>query len=158
MHYHPFSRKRADRRSRPTPLLSRFTFRGRRREVRRTEEAGAGHYVDRFTFWDWLPALALVALSITDLILTAAWVRSGGAEANPAMAWLIARGGLWFTLVKICLTLFAAAFFLTHARYVRARYVAGALITLYSGLLIYHSWLFGHVGVDLGGAVAQLLR
>jgi hypothetical protein len=158
MHYHPFNRKSSDRRSGRTPLFSRYLFRGRRRDMRRAEETGAGYYVDRFTFWDSLPAIALVALSIADLILTAAWLRSGGEEANPAMAWLIARGGFWFSLVKIGLTLFAAAFFLTHARFARARAAAGAMIVLYTGLLIYHSWLFGQAGVDMGGAVARLVR
>ncbi len=151
-------RKTGERRKRPTSLFSRYLFTGRRRAMRRVEEEGDGFYVDRFSAADWIPPAALMLVSIADLVLTAAWLNAGGSEANPLMAWLAGRSGLWFALVKISVTLFAAGFFLLHSRFHRARLAIGSLIFLYACLLAYHGYNYGLAGVDPATAVAQLGR
>jgi hypothetical protein len=151
-------RKAGERRQRPTSLFSRFLFTGRRRAIRRVEEEGQGYYVDRFSPADWIPPAALLLVSVADLILTSAWLKAGGTEANPLMAWLAGQGGIWFALVKIAVTLVAAGFFLLHARFRRARLAIGSLIVLYSCLLAYHGYNFGASGVDPASAVAHLAR
>jgi len=155
---HAKQRKHGERRQRPTSLFSRYLFRGRRRAVRRVEEVGAGYYVDRFNVADWVPPVALMLVSITDLVLTSAWLAAGGGEANPLMAWLAGRSGFWFALVKIGVTLFAAGFFLLHTRFRLARLAIGGLLFLYACLLAYHGYNYGLSGVDPITAVAQLAR
>lgn len=155
---HVKKRKHGERRQRPTSLFSRYLFRGRRRAVRRDEEVGAGYYVDRFNLADWVPPVALLLVSIADLVLTSAWLNAGGGEANPLMAWLAGKGGLWFALVKISVTLFAAGFFLLHTRFRLARLAIGSLLFLYACLLAYHGYNYGLSGVDPVTAVAQLAR
>ena len=70
-----------DRRRRPTPLLSRFTFKGRRRAGRRTEES-RNVYVDRFTATEWMLAAGIMVLSLLDLVFTLAHLDAGGREAR----------------------------------------------------------------------------
>lgn len=151
-------RKTGERRQRPTSLFSRYLFTGRRRAMRRVEEEGDGYYVDRFSPADWIPPVALLLVSVADLVLTSAWLNAGGTEANPLMAWLTGKGGIWFAGVKIAVTLFAAVFFLLHARFRYARLAIGALIFLYACLLAYHGYNFGLSGMSPAEAVAQMGR
>jgi len=151
-------RKAGDRRQRPTSLFSRYLFRGRRRGIRRVEEEGDGYYVDRFGLADWIPPVALLLVSVADLLLTAAWLNAGGTEGNVIMAWLVGKGGVWFALVKIVFTLFAAGFFLLHSRFRSARFALGSLIVLYGCLLAYHGYNFGRSGLDAAEALVSLVR
>lgn len=151
-------RKSSERRQRPTSAFSSFLFTGRRRSVRRIEEEGDGYFVDRFGPADWIPPMALVLVSIADLILTSAWLHGGGTEANPFMAWLAGVGGLWFALVKIAVTLIAAGFFLLHSRFRSARLAIGVLIFLYACLLAFHGYNYGLSGTNPAEAVAMLVR
>lgn len=134
-------RKSGERRQRPTSPFTGFLFTGRRRAVQRVEEQGNGYFVDRFGPADWIPPVALIVVTVADLILTSAWL--------PA-------SGIWFTLVKLSVSLFAAAFFLLHSRFRRARLAIGILIFLYSCLLAYHGYNLGLADIDPVVAVAAL--
>lgn len=137
----PYAKKRkgGERRSRPTPLFSRFLFTGRRRAARRVEKEGAGYYVDRFSLADWIPPVALLLVAVADLVLSLVWL-----------------GGIRFEIVKLGVALIAAAFFLLHARFRSARQAAGVLILLYLCMLAYHGYHLGLLGAGPAGPVAAL--
>ena len=151
-------RKSSDRRRGPTKLGFRYLFTGRRRELRRAEEVGDGYYVDRFSLRDVIPPIALILFALADLVLTALWYRSGGAETHTALAWLAGNGGAWFSIAKCVLVLLAAGFFLVHARFRIARVGLGILLCLSVCLIAYHGYNLGRVGVDPGAEIVMLFR
>jgi hypothetical protein len=103
----------ADRRQRRTPMLSRYTLRGRRRSGRRDGERER-IYVDRPGGWV-LAAFALVlALSCVDAYLTLRMLAGGGKEANPVMRLALALGDGSFLLIKTTLTLAGLALLSLH--------------------------------------------
>jgi len=92
-----------DRRSQPTPPLSRYTFFGRRRRNRRAEDPQKNYYVD----WAAGPYLwmlyAVVLLVAFDAVATWMIIRQGVEEGNALVAWLIDLGPVAFWTVKLAL-------------------------------------------------------
>ena len=132
------TRTGTDRRSRPTPILSRYWLRGRRRAGRRNGES-QNIYVDRYSRTETLLFLWLLVASITDLALTLIHIRAGGGEANPIMAWCLAAGGTpLFISAKLGLTGLAASFLLLHARFRIARPALFCLGLMYAAVMGYH--------------------
>lgn len=128
----------ADRRVRPTPLLSRHWLRGRRRGARRADE-GRGQYVDRYRPAELALCAWLLVASLADLGLTALHLEAGGAEANPLMAWFLDAGGLpAFTAAKLAATVPTSLFLLLHVRF-RGAYAAMVVLGfLYVGVMATH--------------------
>ncbi|MBK8977859.1 MAG: hypothetical protein IPM29_18280 [Planctomycetes bacterium] len=133
-------RRRADdRRQRPTPMLSRFWLRGRRRGARRTCEA-QGIYVDRYTRTEWALCAAILALSLADLALTWRHLARGGEEANPLLDWVLATAGGWaFSLTKVALTTVPLLWLLLHVRFRRVRPALFGLLLAYALVLAWHA-------------------
>lgn len=90
-----------DRRRRPTPWFSRYTLRGRRTQIRRTEDLDQGRYVDRAEGPYFHQIVLLVALVALDAVSTLIILGQGGGEANPVMRPVLERGTGWFLLVKL---------------------------------------------------------
>jgi len=79
----PFVAQRTDRRTRPTPMLSRYSiFGGRRRTVRRVEER-EGAFVDVHGPRLFLLVASIVALNLLDAWFTLLFLSHGGRELNP---------------------------------------------------------------------------
>lgn len=131
-------RQMPDRRSRPTPMLSRYTFRGRRRGARRTEEAG-GIYVDRYRADELMLVGLIFTASIVDLLATLAHLEAGGGEANPLWSSVIARAGITgFAFAKVFVTGIPLLFLLLHSRFDGARRGLGLLLFVHVLLLGWH--------------------
>ncbi len=138
---HQIERLLPDRRQRPTPALSRYWLRGGRRAGRRDDELQC-IYVDRYSPLEASLFVALVTLSLTDLILTLVHVNAGGAEANPVMAWFLAQGGApGFSVAKLILTLGGALVLLVHIRFPGVRRILTGLVGVYLALIIYHGYV-----------------
>ncbi|MHC4471356.1 MAG: DUF5658 family protein, partial [Planctomycetota bacterium] len=102
-------RDTGDRRRRPTPMFSRYTFVGRRVGARRAGE-GAGTYVDRYGASVIAILVAVFSLCVLDAVFTLLYIQAGGGELNPFMALAIEAGVLPFFLVKCGMTLPGIAF------------------------------------------------
>lgn len=134
----PCARSVRDRRSRPTPILSRYWWTGRRRAGRRDGEL-QNVYVDRYSRIETLLFLWLLGASILDLVLTLVHIRAGGGEANPLMDRCLDAGGVpLFVSAKLGLTAVASFFLLLHARFPIARVSLFALGSIYACVLGYH--------------------
>ncbi len=99
-----------DRRRQPTPGLSRFTLRGRRKTFRRKEDRERGGYVDRYHSGLLVLLTLAVGLTVLDALFTLMILDDGGWEANPVVRSAIQLYGdrfwIWkFFLVSIPLTL-----------------------------------------------------
>lgn len=132
------SRQGPDRRQQPTPWLSRFSLRGRRKQIRRDDDLVRGRYVDRADgpyLWGVLTLVFLVMLDATSTLFI---LSRGGSEANPLMRHMLERGTPWFLLVKFG-PLPLAFLLLSVARYFGwVRWVLALLLLVYGALAAYH--------------------
>ncbi len=129
----------SDRRKKPTPVLSRYWLRGRRRGGRREGEA-EDIYVDRPSRKEWLLFGAILGLASLDGIWTLLHLERGVEEANPLMAWFLEVGGSpAFAAAKFGLTIVAAAFLLLHARFRAARRLMPWVVVIYAALVLVHA-------------------
>src|SRR5262249_8539328 len=128
-----------ERRRRPTPALSRFWLRGRRRGGRRSGEQ-VDIYVDRYAATEWACLLGLLALTIVDCVWTWAHLARGVDEANPVLAWAWWRFGLvGFTALKLGVTLGGVFVLLLHARFRWTRRLLPLALVVYALVLGVHA-------------------
>jgi len=94
-----------DRRRGPTPILSRYTLRGQRKDVRRDEDRRRHIYVDQYSLRFFLLLMAILLLGTADAFLTLYHVHVNNAEElNPIMDFFLGIGPKMFFNVKYILT------------------------------------------------------
>ena len=126
------------RRTRPTPMLSRYLRRGRRLGARRGEEA-VNIYVDRYHFAEWAPILALFAMATMDWLWTLRHLSRGIEEANPILAWTLAAGGTAaFSITKVSISVLGCGFLLLHARFRYTRVLLPVALAAYAYVMAIH--------------------
>ena len=130
-------RRAPDRRRRPTPMLSRYLFWGRRREGRRARER-ARIYVDRPGPGVIAACVLVVALSIADAYGTLRVLSEGGVEVNPLMRAVLALGHRPFVIVKVGLTVAGAAILCLHKSWPLGRICLAIALGGYALLAAYH--------------------
>ena len=112
-----------DRRSTPTPAISRYTFfGGRRKALRRNYDVSKYFFVDQHGTWLFAAFMMLLLLSILDAYLTVVLIDKGRAiEINPVMAFYLEHGIVTFTITKFLMTaMFITIFCLFQNYYVRS--------------------------------------
>jgi len=131
-----------DRRRRPTPRLSRFTFwGGRRKQARRAGERETS-FVDQYDIRLWLIVLWVSLMNIADSFFTLVHLQNGGIEANPFAAALLETGRTGFVLWKCGLISAALVVLVIHKNFLVARAGLKLSIVVYTGLCLYHLALF----------------
>jgi hypothetical protein len=139
-------RARGDRRRRPTPALSRYTFLGgRRRGPRRTADPQSV-YVDRL---GWGVASALVVIfvfHVLDAMFTLAHIARGGAELNPVMDFFLKQSQGSFLAAKLSIAGLGLLFLGLHGRFPLVRKGIAVLFVLYAGVVCYHFILIWQSG------------
>lgn len=139
-------RRHGDRRQRPTPMFSRYTFfGGRRRAARRLEEQD-GSYVDQHGTWLFLAVIAIVVLNLLDAWFTLLFLAHGGRELNPLVDELLVRGGPGLFVLFKTLGIGVCVGFLAITKNFRsARIGIGVVLLGYAALLGWHlhllAWL-----------------
>ena len=90
-----------DRRRRPTPMISRYTFVGRRRRNRRRTDSARRYYVDWVEGWyRWVLYLAAF-LVVFDTFSTLSILAQGGDEMNRFVARVLEMGTGWYLALKL---------------------------------------------------------
>ena len=126
-----------ERRVRPTPLLSKFTFGGRRRTFRRKVDQQRGGYMDRYSSELFFFLILIVGLNILDALFTMMILDVGGWEVNPFVDAVIALCGdkfwVWkFTIVSVSLVVLCL-----HSKF---RFVKGVILGIaltYVGIVLH---------------------
>lgn len=126
-----------ERRRRPTPMLSRFTFLGGRR---RAEEPDS--YTDLYGTSVFAVMLGVTALNVLDSFFTLVYLQRGGTEANPVAEALLRQGPQLFVFVKTFVMGGAVAILCLHKNFDRARVGIWIGSALYVLLTCYHLFLF----------------
>jgi hypothetical protein len=136
-------RRFVERRRRPTPMLSRYTFfGGRRAGDRRTSIGADGQYVDRYPTALAVSLVAIGLLCALDAVFTLLYMQKGGDEANPVMKALIeAAGPRNFLVFKCVVTNLGLVVLCLHKNFRFVKPVIGALLFVYSALFLYHIYL-----------------
>ena len=138
------ARTGADRRVRPTPMLSRYFLFGRRRAGRRDGERDR-IYVDRPGRWVFAAFLALMLLSVADAYFTLHWLSKGGLEANPVMRAALSLGSRGFVILKTGVTFLGTAFLCLHKNWPLGRLCLWVALAGYAALTAFH--LYGHASL-----------
>ena len=146
---HPLEKRRkgTDRRL-TTSFWPRFGGLRRRRSSGRRKGDPAG-YVDIYDRGSWAIALAVMAMSFIDAVLTVLQIQRGAVrEANPVMNMTLAWGGIYgFFCLKASMTAFALAIIIVHKEWVLARHVARLCLWFYVLIMFYHLYLLsGYAG------------
>jgi len=124
-----------ERRSRPTPMVSRYTFLGGRRR----EHPGEEGYVDLYSRRSAALVLLFFGLTVFDAIATVYYIdHVHGSEWNPIADWLLQQGRIVFVLGKGIPTALLLLFVMLHKnfRYGRLALLIGFGFYLLLGL--YH--------------------
>ena len=137
-------RRRPDRRKNPSRAISRYTFVGRRRAPRRTDDGSHNYYVDRPRPEAWWNILLLLALSITDAFLSLRLFADGSSrELNPVLLITLGYGNVVFISFKLMLTLVGILVLLLHWHWVvqrpwmNVRIMARVLIAIYATVVVW---------------------
>lgn len=134
-------RLQGDRRTRPTPMFSRYAlFGGRRRGGRRAGETD-NIYVDRHGPLLLFGALALALLNVLDAFFTMLFLSHGGQELNPLIESMLALGPWPFLVTKTIGVGICVGFLVMTKTFPAARVGLIVLLTGYTTLLGWHLWL-----------------
>jgi hypothetical protein len=127
-----------DRRRRPTPMVSRFTFFGGRRASGRRAGESENSYVDVYN--PRLVALLLLffTLTVIDSVSTLIYLGKGGRELNPLAQWMIDQGSNFFVLAKGVLSGLCLLFVMLHKNFSAARIALAVGFTFYFLLAAWH--------------------
>jgi hypothetical protein len=134
-----------DRREKPTPLLSRHTFYGRRSSFRRTEDQRQGGYVDRYDWKLFICLILIVVLNILDAFFTIIIMGNGGSEINPMIRWALDIYGNKAWSLKFALVSCSAIILCLHSHFRMAKVFIIVAAVLYGGVVIYQLSLLRYI-------------
>jgi len=130
-----------DRRKQPTPGLSRYTFFGRRRTIRRKPDRQGGGYVDRYSASLFFFLVAIVGLNVLDAFLTLLVLDLKGWEANPVVRSVISVYGTKFWIWKFSIVSVSLVLLCIHSRFKLVRELIVAVCCLYVIVVAYQMFL-----------------
>ena len=106
-----------DRRKQPTPIISRFTFWGRRKTFRRKKEQERGGYIDRYHSGLLILISLAVGLNVLDALFTMMILDDGGWEINPVVRSVIQLYGDRFWVWKFGIVSFPLTLLCLHSKF-----------------------------------------
>ena len=130
-------RELPDRRKRPTPILSRFTFWGRRKMLRRKEDQRRGGYVDRYSPSLLFFLLLIVGLNLLDALFTMMILDYGGWEVNPIVRAAIGVYGDRFWVWKFLIVSVNVILLCLHVKFKYVRKIILGICLVYLAIVIY---------------------
>jgi len=130
-----------DRRSQPTPLLSRYTLWGRRKTLRRKEDQERGGYVDRYDASLLFFIVLIVGLNVLDSLFTMIILDCGGWEINPIVRSAIEVCGDQFWVWKFMIVSVNLILLCLHSRFRYVNRIILYISILYLGIIFYQVFL-----------------
>lgn len=130
-----------DRRERPTPRISRFSFLGGRRRAARRGGEGVNSFVDQYGLWVWGLLLWVALMNAADSFFTLLHLQNGAVEVNPFAVWMLSTGRLGFVALKSILITLPLVVLCLHKNFPLARIGLGVAAGTYTLLCAYHVWL-----------------
>jgi hypothetical protein len=133
-----------DRRKRPTPMISRYTFwGGRRKTIRREEDKKVYLHVDLYSRRLLLIIMVLLLLNYADAYLTLYLINLGiVVEVNPIMNFFLQYGVAHFILAKFFVTLVAIPILTLLKNLLFVRVLIVVIVAGYCSLVSYQLYIF----------------
>ena len=138
-------RIKKDRRRKPTPALTRYTFLGRRRMIQRKVEKQRGGYVDRYSPTLFFFLISIVGLNVLDAIFTIMILDLKGWEANPVVRSVIDLYGTEFWIWKFFIVSFSLALLCLHSKFKLVREMIITISCLYTLVVAYQVFILLHL-------------
>jgi hypothetical protein len=126
-----------DRRKRPTSGLSRYTFFGRRKMIRRKTEQQKGGYVDRYSSILFFFLITIIGLNVLDAFLTLLILDLKGWEANPVVKSAITLYGTEFWIWKFFIVSTSLILLCLHSKFRLVREIIVVISCLYIMVIVY---------------------
>lgn len=139
-------RQGADRRTQPTPMLSRYTFFGGRRRGGRRDAESTNVFVDSYGQGIFLLATAIVLLNTLDAFFTLLFLGLGGEELNPVALALLNAGPMVFLTVKTVGIGLCSAYLVLVSKFRGVRWGIWSVLLIYAALLCWHLYLYQRIG------------
>ena len=136
-----YKRIEIDRRRQPTPGLSRYTFFGRRKMIRRKTDWQKGGYVDRYSSILFFFLISIVGLNVLDAFLTLLILDLKGWEANPVVNSVITLYGTKFWIWKFFIVSVPLALLCLHSRFKWVKEIIVVISCLYIMVVAYQVFL-----------------
>lgn len=127
----------SDRRKKPTPILSKYTFSGRRKEFRRKTDKERGGYVDRYSPGILFFMTLIVGLNILDAIFTTMILDFGGYELNPIVRSVIFLYGDRFWLWKFGIVSSSLIILCLHSKFRMVKTIIFSITLIYIAIISY---------------------
>jgi hypothetical protein len=134
-----------DRRKQPTPGLSRFTFWGRRKTIRRKTDQKQGGYVDQYSPALLFLLISIIGLNVLDALFTLMTLDLKGWEANPVVSSVIALYGIKFWIWKFFIVSVSLVLLCLHSRFRLVKELIVAAGCLYFLVVVYQIFLLLHL-------------
>ena len=134
----PAGRTAVDRRESKTPIFSRYSLLGGRRQHGRRQNEARAIYVDRYSWRVVLIFLGILVLNVLDAYFTLVYLQMGGTEANPVAQAYLDLGDLPFILVKSAVIGVCLVLLVIHKTFYAMPRILLAIFIFYSLLLVYH--------------------
>ena len=133
-----------DRRSQPTPGLSRYILFGRRRGLRRRVDQEKGGYVDRYSSGLFFVLVLIIGLNVLDALLTMMILEFGGRELNPIVQSVMDLLGEKFWLWKFAIVSLSMVLLCLHSRFKRVMAVCIGSGFIYLVVILYQILLIAY--------------
>ena len=130
-------RNLTDRRTCPTPILSRYTLIGKRNAFRRREDQAKGGYVDRYDPALFFFLVIIIAFNMLDALMTQTILDLGGRELNPVVQGAIFNFGDQFWVWKHGVVSASLVILCLHSKFPRVKTILGAIALVYCGVVLY---------------------
>ncbi|HSB05101.1 MAG TPA: DUF5658 family protein [Thermodesulfobacteriota bacterium] len=131
-----------DRREHSTRCLSRYTFSGQRRMLRREVDQKKGCYVDRYDLKLFLILILIAVLNTFDSVFTKAILHRGGLELNPIVhvSYDLWGDSIWtWKIVAMPCLLFFLYF---HSKFKRVEIGIVGMSYLYTAVALYQAFQY----------------
>ncbi len=127
-----------ERRKKPTPAISTYSFLGGRRHRVAAAADGKSRFVDIYSSRLAFMLLAFFFFTVVDSVSTLVYLDKGGREINPIARWMIEQGDDFFILTKGVVSGVCILFVMVHKnfKYSRVAIIFGFLF--YLALTVYH--------------------
>lgn len=138
--------ERPDRRTQPTPALSKYSFFGGRRRGLPYASGGERTFVDVYGTKVWIALSLFLALNFLDAHFTLIYLQRGGAEGNPVAQLLLNQGVAPFYTWKNLGIGVGAMLFCLMKNFPNVRKGVFIVLSFYQLLFFYHLALYFNVG------------
>jgi len=130
-----------DRRKKPTPMLSWYTFFGWRQGFRRKSDREKGGYIDRYSSKLFLLFFSILCLNIVDVSLTHTITYQKGWKLNPMIRFVMEMSGERFWIWKFVIISIVLILLCLHINFKPVKTITVSLSSIYFLIILYQVFL-----------------